>query len=64
VDRRWRFDALGVAVDQLRAGFDDLDVGVVLAPGGQVGDRVPEASIPRPPTTLNAIDSTTISSSA
>jgi len=34
------FDAFGVVVDQLRAGFDDLDVGVVLAPGGEVGDRV------------------------
>jgi hypothetical protein len=53
-----------VVVDQLRAGFDDLDVGVVLAPGGQVGIEYPEVSISRPPTTLNAIDSTTISSSA
>ncbi len=29
-----------MAVDQFRAGLDDLHVGVVLAPGGEVGDRV------------------------
>ena len=55
------FDALRVAVDQLSAGLDDPHIGVVPAPGGQVRIEYPEVSIPRPPTTLGAIDSTTTS---